>query len=427
MRRALSAIVVTVLLLWSSLATAQGGPTNCSVVSQNLWVRDQLTDLYLWNQFLPSVNAASYPSPEAYLEAVRYRPIDNSYSYITSAAANTALYGESQYVGFGFSTQIAGDTMRILQVFPESPAAEAGLGRGDRITQINGRQVASMIADGSIGAAFGASDIGVASDIVFQTRAGAAGQARLVKRVVTIPTVSLTRAFDVDGRRVGYLFFRNFVTPSYAALDEAFAALRDAGVNELVLDLRYNGGGLVDVAVHLSSLIGGSTTAGQTMATYVHNSRNTALNKTLRFESVNPLNLSQLVVIATRSSASASELVINGLRPYMPVAIIGDTTYGKPVGQYGLTFCDKVLAPVSFSLRNANGQGDYFEGLPATCGAADDADHDLGDATEGSLAEALTYIRTGACSPGSARASTALRAQRAAPRLEGFRSLINAW
>ena len=246
MRRTLSAIVVTIALLWSSSATAQSGPSNCSVVSQNLYVRDVLTDLYLWNQFLPSVNAASYASPEAYLEAVRYRPIDNSYSYITSAAANTALYGDSQYVGYGFSTQIVGDTMRILQVFPDSPASDAGLGRGDRITQVNGRRVAAMIADGTIGAAFGSADIGVASDITFDTRAGAARQARLVKRVVTIPTVSLTRVFDVDGKRVGYLFFRNFVTPSYAALDEAFAALRDAGANELVLDLRYNGGGLVD-------------------------------------------------------------------------------------------------------------------------------------------------------------------------------------
>lgn len=428
MQRALSAIVVTIALLWSSPATAQSGPSNCSTVSQNLYVRDVLTDLYLWNQFLPSVNAASYASPEAYLDAVRYRPIDNTYSYITSAAANTALYGESQYVGYGFSTQIAGDTVRILQVFPDSPASEVGLGRGDRITQVNGQRVASMIADGTFSNAFGAADIGVVSDIAFETRAGASRQGRLVKRVVTIPTVSLTRVFEVNGRRVGYLLFRNFVTPSYAALDEAFAALGAAGANELVLDLRYNGGGLVDVAVHLASLIGGATTSGQVLATYDHNSRNVSRNKVLRFEAATgALNLSQLTVIATRSSASASELVINALRPYMPVAIIGDTTYGKPVGQYGITFCDKVLAPVSFSLRNANNQGDYFDGLPATCGVADDPDHDLGDASESSLAEALTYIRTGACSPGSSRASTALRAQRTAPRLEGFRSLINAW
>lgn len=428
MRRALSAIVVTSALLWSSSATAQGAPSNCSVVSQNLYVRDQLNDIYLWYQFLPSVNAASYASPEAYLDAVRYRPIDNSYSYITSAAANTAFYGESQFVGLGFSWSIINNEMRVLQVYAESPASEGGLGRGHRIVQVNGQSVDPLIANGTIGNAFGASEIGVSVDLVFETRAGERKQARMTKRVTTIPTVSLTRVFDVGGKRVGYIFFRNFVTPSYAALDEAFAALRDAGADELVLDLRYNGGGLVDVAVHLSSLIGGPTTAGKVLATYAHNSKNTALNKTLRFETVNrPLNLSQLVVIATRSSASASELVVNALRPYMPVAIIGDTTYGKPVGQYAITFCDKVLAPVSFSLKNANNQGDYFDGLPATCGAADDPTHDLGDSSEASLAEALTYIRTGACSPGAARLSTALRAQRPAFRLDGFRALINAW
>ena len=428
MRRVLSTLVVTVGLLWSSSAIAQSGPSNCSVVSQNLYVRDALNDLYYWNQFLPSVNAATYASPEAYLEAVRYRPIDNYYSYITTAAANTALFGESQYIGLGFSTLVTGDTLRLLQVFPDGPGAEAGMSRGDRITKVNGQSVAGMIADGTIGNAFGASDIGVVADIEFQTRDGVAKQGRLVKRVVTIPTVSLTRVFDVDGKRVGYVFFRNFVTPSSAALDDAFAALRAAGATELVLDMRYNGGGLVDVAVHLASLIGGSKTAGQVMMTSSHNSRNIARNKITRFESSpNPINFSSLVVIATRSTASASELVINELRPYMPVAIIGDTTYGKPVGAYQVSFCDKVLSPISFSLKNVNGEGDYFDGLPATCGAADDPEHDLGDANEGSLAEALTYIRTGACSPGAARASRTLRAQAPPIRLDGFRSLINAW
>ena len=187
----------------------------------------------------------------------------------------------------------------------------------------------------------------------------------MVKRLVTIPTVSLTRVVDVDGRKVGYLFFRNFVQPSTAALTEAFAALKAAGATELVLDLRYNGGGLVDVAVHLGSLIGGTRTNGQVMLNYVHNDKiGPTLNKTTRF--ANPeqaLNLQRLVVITTRGSASASELVINSLRPFMPVTIIGDTTYGKPVGQYGLRFCDKVLYPVAFSIKNANLEGDFFDGL----------------------------------------------------------------
>ena len=133
-----------------------------------------------------------------------------------------------------------------------------------------------------------------------------------------------------------------------------------------------------------------------------------------------------LVVITTRGSASASELVINSLRPYIPVTIIGDTTYGKPVGQYGLRFCDKVLYPVAFSIKNANLEGDYFDGLPVDCAAADDATHQLGDTAEASLAEALTVIRTGACTARTAAQVRALRLRQPMPRLAGWDSLVNA-
>jgi hypothetical protein len=286
-----------------------------------------------------------------------------------------------------------------------------------------------MVADGSIGAAFGSNEIGVVSRITFESKTGQRRQAEMVKRVVTIPTVSLTRAYDVDGRRVGYLFFRNFVRPSIAALDDAFAALREAGVTELVLDLRYNGGGLVDVAVHLGSLIGGALTRGQAYATYKHNDRNARYNETIHFEdgAASPLALSRLVAITTRGSASASELVINSLRPYIPVHIIGDATYGKPVGQYQIGFCGKVLAPVSFSLRNANDEGDYFDGLAPTCVAGDDVEHELGDVEEASLKEAFHFIRHGACSAPAALTTRFLRAPDARFRATGWQSLVNAY
>jgi C-terminal peptidase prc len=328
-------------------------------------------------------------------------------------------------VGLGISTHTSDTEMRVLQVFPQSPAAEAGLGRGDRIVEINGRSVAQLIADGSIGGAFGPSEPDIQIAMVVQTRAGEVRRMTLIKRVVTIPTVSLTRTFQIEGRTVGYLFFRNFVEPSYAALDDAFAALRAAGASELVIDLRYNGGGLVDVAVHLGGLVGGAVTTGRVFAEFRHNDKNSALDEALRFE--NPpqaLGLTRLFVITTRSSASASELLINGLRAHLPVVVIGDATYGKPVGQYGFNFCDKVLAPVAFSLVNADGQGDFFGGIPPDCAAGDDVEHDLGAGDESSLAEALRFIRTGVCSvPTSAQP---LRA-RAAPRpAVGWQSVVNA-
>jgi C-terminal processing protease CtpA/Prc len=374
------------------------------------------------------VNAANFTSPESYLEAVRYRPIDNSYSFITSAASNDAFYSDSQVIKYGFTQMVSANDILVLQVWPDSPAGDAGLQRGDRIVQVNGTSVASHVTNGTLGAAFGPDVVGQTASIVYTKPTGERRTEQLVKRFVTIPTVSLTRAFDVNGRKVGYLFFSNFVQPSTAALNDAFAALKTAGVNELVLDLRYNGGGLVDVAVHLGGLIGGSRTDGQVMLNYVHNDKiGSILNKATRFSNPeNSLGLQRLVVIATRSTASASELIVNSLRPFMPVTIVGDTTYGKPVGQYGLRFCDKVLYPVAFSIKNANLEGDYFDGLPADCPAADDATHQLGDTAEASLAEALTVIRTGACTARTAAQARALRLRQPMPRLTGWDSLVNA-
>lgn len=428
MRRLLFGIVFATASFGPGLAYAQ---SNCRPATQNIWVRDQLNEYYFWNQYLPAtVSPVDFDSPEEFLEAVRYRPIDNAYSYIVAAATNDAFFNDSQFVGFGFRQELGEADLRVLQVYDDSPALEGGLSRGDRIVSVNGQSVASLIAAGTIGNAFGAAEAGVVAQIEFETPSGERKQARLVKRLVTIPTVSGTRVVEVEGRRVGYLTFQNFVRPSIAALNEAFTALKAAGVTELVLDVRYNGGGLVDVAVHLGSLIGGSRTAGQVMLNYVHNERvGPTLNKQIRFGAPPPqaLDLQRLFVITTRASASASELIINSLTPFMPVIVVGDTTYGKPVGQYQFPFCGKYLVPVTFSLRNANNEGDFFSGIAPTCRAGDDYLHQLGDAAEASFAEALTFIRTGACSAPSDEALRAQRARRAAaPRLMGWAALLNA-
>ena len=169
-------------------------------------------------------------------------------------------------------------------------------------------------------------------------------------------------------------------------------------------------------------------------AEYFHNTRNAFRNEITRFDvREHALPLDRVVVITTGASASASELVINALRPFIPVVTVGGATYGKPVGQYGFTMCDKVVYPVAFSLRNALGQGDFFGGIAADCPALDDPAHQLGDPEEASLAEALTVVRTGACSPvpEETAAGTLERTRRARvadelPRPRGFDLLVGA-
>ena len=397
-RAALIALLAGLVPITPSVSPVEAQSINCTIPGKNQYVRDVLFDYYYWYRQLPSTNPATFGSPEEYLEAVRYRDLDRTFSYIANRLEEEALLSSSQFVGLGISTRFDGEEMRISQVFPGSPASEAGLARGDRITSINGRSVADLSQSGQIGSAFGPSEDGLVIELSWRGREGNERSGRLVKRAVTIPTVDLTRLYDVDGRRVGYIFFRNFVEPSIGALDAAFMQLREAGATELVLDLRYNGGGLVDVAQHLASLIGGQRTEGRVFAAYTHNDRHPELNRTMRFErKSNAMELERLVVITTRASASASELVINALRPFMPVVIVGDTTYGKPVGQLGFPFCDKVLRPVSFILRNANNQADFFNGFEPDCRAADDLDHEFGSVSEPSLAESLAYLRTGSC------------------------------
>ena len=121
----LAAMAAAAALLAGTPAEAQ---TSCSTVRQNLYVADALDDIYFWYQHIPDVNAARFDSPEAYLDAVRYRPLDTRFSYIASQASTEAFYGDSQYAGFGFSTQttVADDgtaRMHVAQVFPESPAS----------------------------------------------------------------------------------------------------------------------------------------------------------------------------------------------------------------------------------------------------------------------------------------------------------------
>jgi carboxyl-terminal processing protease len=418
------ALALTAATLVPAPARAQA---SCSATGQKTFVRDVMFEYYYWYRQLPQVNLMQYPTPEAYLEAVRYKPLDQTYSYIANRAEQEAFFSDSEFIGLGISTQFSGAEMRIAQVFPDSPASEAGVARGDRVVAIDGRSIGDLAALGQLGNAFGPATDGHAVEVSWQRADGSVSTAKLTKRAVKIPTVSETRLYEVGGRKVGYIFFRNFVQPSFDALDSAFTRLRDAGATELVLDLRYNGGGLVAVAQHLASLIGGANTTGKVFAEFFHNDKHGDLNRTLQFEDKpNTLNLSRLVVITTRASASASELVINALEPFVPVTIVGDTTFGKPVGQYSFPFCDKVLNPVSFTLRNAEGKADFFSGFPADCPAPDDLDRQLGDPGEASLSEAFTVLRTGSCSAQPADTARTLARQRPILPTDGWQQLLGA-
>ncbi len=178
-----------------------------------------------------------------------------------------------------------------------------------------------------------------------------------------------------------------------------------AGVTELVVDLRYNGGGLVGIADLVGDLLGGGRQPTDVFESMRFNANKSANDSVHRFiqqpQSVAPV---RIAFITTGGTASASELVVNSMDPWVEVAIVGSDTYGKPVGQsaFDLTGCDLRLRLVTFRITNALNQGDYFEGLAPVlafaCAADDDLQRDPWDSTETSTAAALSWLNTGSCS-----------------------------
>ena len=203
--RELGAVVLGAGLLGCG-GTATPTPSassECSIVGQNAFVRDTMRDWYYWYDKMPTADPAAFGSPAEYLEVVRYRVRDTTYSYVTSKASSDAYYSDSQFIGMGISFQRAGPSdVRVAQVFPESPASEVGLVRGDFVLSINGRSVSDLLATGGIGQVLGPEQLGVVLDLAWRTLAGEARQGRVTKRIVTIPTVSYTTLFAVGTRRV---------------------------------------------------------------------------------------------------------------------------------------------------------------------------------------------------------------------------------
>lgn len=386
---------------------SSGGPdaTNipvggCGVEGQKQFVFDVMNDVYFWVDQIPVVDPANFATPEALLDAMLFKPLDQ-FSAIVSAATDTALFSAGQIVAFGFgSVLLATDDLRVTSVVAGSPAEQGGLQRGYRVLMIDGRTIADIVANEGLSVAFGPREVGVQRTLTVEDLGGMQSDITLTKEVVTLDPVPVSNVFDVSGTPVGYLYFTIFVDPSVPALDAEFATFRNLGVRNLIVDMRYNGGGLTAVAEYLGDLLGGLNANGAVFSQTVFNVNNSFRNFAKVFvNQVNSITLDRIIFITTPATASSSEIVINGTDPHLDVVVIGDTTFGKPVGSLGIGFCDSVLRPISFQTLNANGFGDFFNGLPTDCPAQDDLNFVIGDPAEASLAEALFYMENNACSP----------------------------
>ncbi len=410
---------------------------DCTTPRLNQAVLDTARQWYLFPETLPaSLDPAAFATVDAFLNALtaqaRADGRDRFFSGTTSIATENQLL-QGTTAGFGFtlleSTLPAG--VSVAQVFVGSAAADAGFARGDALLDIGTSPTTLqpidqvLAASGGLEQAIGPSTAGIVRTLRWRTLAGDTRTATLTKRsfeLDAVPAASVRVLTLPNGNRVGHLTFRAFVSDpvgtgqaaNLAALRTAFAQFAAAGVRDLVIDLRYNGGGLVSIAELLLNLLAGDRT-GQVSVETRYNAQQAARLETTRF-ALQPQSVPTLRVafVVTDRSASASELVINSMVPYARTAIIGTRTFGKPVGQlaFDVAACDFRLRLVAFKSVNRDGDGDYFQGIPyaafsraggIACVASDDLTRQPGDPQERMTAEALAWLGspTGTCNAGA--------------------------
>ena len=408
----------------SSGGSSGGTATGCSLRERQDWALATLREWYLFpNELANGVNPANYSTVDDYIDALtapaRASGKDRFFTYVTSIREENAFLASGSSAGFGVRLTYDNAARRVFitEAFEGAPALAAGIDRGDEITAI-GTSTATlrpvsdiMAAEGTAGVtnALGPSTVGTARTLRVTGPAGTR-DISIAKADYSLSPVSNrygARILDDGGKRIGYLNFRTFISAGDQQLRDAFANFRSQGITEFVIDLRYNGGGLVSTAGLFGDLLGGSRTTSDAFSRTTFRAEKSS-NDTNRYfspqaQSVSPV---KIAFIGTGATASASELVINGMVPFYNsanVGLIGGNTYGKPVGQVAIdrSACDDRLRVVAFATANGAGNASYYSGLASavgtTCRASDDYTLPLGDLREASIRQAADFLAGRAC------------------------------
>jgi carboxyl-terminal processing protease len=423
----------------SATSTPTPSPTSagCSLSERKSWALAQLQEWYLFPELLDtSVNPASFSTVNAYVDALvapaRAQSRDRFFTHLASIAEENAFFSSGSSAGFGvrLSYDTTANRVFVIEAFEGAPALAAGIDRGTEIVAVgtssgNLQTVASLMQSGGAQAvvnALGPTTAGTTRVLRVVTN-GVTSELTVTKADFALPPVSSrygAKVFDNGGTKVGYINLRTFIDTADPALRNAFASFKSQGVTQVIVDVRYNGGGLVSISELFGDLLAANR-VGQVFSFTTFRPSKASRNEQDNFGS-QPQSIAptKIAFIGTTGSASASELLINAFTPYFGtnMALVGTNTFGKPVGQIALdrAACDDRLRPVAFRTENANRQGDYYTGLastvPVTCAAGDDYTKPLGDLAEASIRTALDFLAGRSCTAISSGAQTSLAAGR---------------
>ncbi|MFB5944322.1 S41 family peptidase [Albibacterium profundi] len=383
-------------------------------------------DMYLWQDQLPtSFPTEDYRRAEDVLEALTEYSRDpvthvklDRFSFLDRSGTVEREISEGRKGSFGFDVRYQNETdLYVKMVYPGSPAAEAGMERGFQVLAINGNSelANSLHEPNDYQFLFDALDA-ESIELRLKKPDNTELSVTLQRKEFQIQPVFFSDIYTVGNKNVGYFVLESFVstkddlgrdTELMNKLNEIFNLFQANQVEEVIVDLRYNGGGAVITAEDLSNFLA-PTSVSENALMYSY-----GINETLRkedeerdendrffspvhFNKTNTLNPTKVYFLITEGTASASELLINNLKPYTDVKLIGEgVTYGKPVGFYAVSIMNNDLYAVSFKTINADGETDYYEGMPVDKDVTEDLRWNWGDVNDPLLREALHYAESG--------------------------------
>lgn len=427
-----------------------------SVLAEKHFLRSWSNELYLWFDEITDRDPASVGTAADYFALLKTNATlasgdaKDQFHFTYNSAEYYALSQSGTSLGYGISWALVQSTpprrLVVQYVQAGTPAATQGVTRGAELQTIDGVSVVNDNTQAGVNAinnALFTPTSGSTHTLVFRARNGSQVTAQLPAANVAFDAVPVVKVLSTTSGNLGYMLFNDHTAASEAALISAVNTLKAGNVQDLVLDLRYNGGGYLAIASELAYMIAGPTaTSGKTFERMQFNSKYPSTNP-VSGEALQPvpfssttvfattttalpsLNLPRLYVLTSDGTCSASESIINALRGIgIQVLQIGGNTCGKPYGFYPRDNCGTTYFSIQFKGVNAVGFGDYAAGFSSTrtvgepqanlpgCAASEDYAHDLGDVQEERLRVAMDYRATGAC-------TGTLSAEEAAPASSG--------
>ena len=404
-----------------------------SVTDENNWIRSWSHETYLWYNELPDIDPSTIPNPIDYFDRMKTLAKTASgknkdqfhFTYNTEEYNKLAQSGISASYGANFVITSSPSRIFVTYTEPNSPAANAGIERGAEILAIDNVQLDNVNGQEDVNTINSALYPSLGQTHTFLIKdldATSERSVTLTSVEVTETPVYKTDVIEQGEQKIGYLVLNTFnVATAEQQLINAINSLNDANIDELVLDLRYNGGGYLAISAQLGSMIAGDVALGSIFGEMIFNDKRTIENQSFTFPStayglsatqglvLPKLNLSKVYILSTGNTASASESLINGLRGVdVEVILIGEPTTGKPYGFYPTDNCGTTYFTIQFKGANAKGFGDYADGfIPSEtdnsedqvrgCQVADDLSKVMGDNSENMLETALHHIQHGSC------------------------------